>query len=327
MKQIAILTTGGTIAMREDKAAGGAIPALGAHDFQPALAGLPVTTSIDPVCNLPSAHFSLETLWTIRERTVAAVSRPEVDGVVITHGTDVLEETATLLDLSVDSDKPVVLTGAMRTASELGYEGFANLSAAIRVAVSDAAAALGTLVVFNDTVHAARYVTKAHTQDIGAFESPAWGPLGRLDVDGVHIAWRVSRRSVTTSQLEARVTLIKLTAGAEPDLLRCAVHDDTRGVVLETLGGGRVPPTWLPVIEDALSQGVVMVTASRCVGGPVGDRYGYEGAQGHLRRLGCLPAGYLNGQKARIALMVVLGAGLTGEDLRDVWVDVALRSP
>ncbi|MDH7485424.1 MAG: asparaginase [Anaerolineae bacterium] len=323
MKHIVILTTGGTIAMRYDETAGGAVPALGGADFRAALADLPLAITVEEICNLPSAHFTLDTLWAIRQCAAAHAARPDIDGIVITHGTDVLEETAMLLDLTVEGDKPLVLTGAMRTASEPGYDGFANLAAAVRVAASDAARGLGALVVFNDTVHAARYVTKTHTQALDTFRSPGWGPLGRLDADGLHIAWRVARRTIPCSRLERRVELIKLAVGMEPDALRQAVARGLRGVVLEALGGGRVPPWWLPVIGQAVEGGVTVVIASRCPAGRVGDRYGYAGAQRDLRAMGCLPAGVLNGLKARIGLMVLLGAGLEGDALRAAWAQIA----
>ena len=331
-KHIVILTTGGTIAMRHDETAGGAVPALGSADFRAALAQLPVTLTTEEVCNLPSAHFTLDTLWAIRQRAAAHIARPDVDGIVITHGTDVLEETAMLLDLTVDSAKPVVITGAMRTASELGYEGFANLAVAVQVAASDTALDLGTLVVFNDTVHAARYVTKTHAQATDTFRSPGWGPLGRFDADGLHVAWRLARRTIACPELEQSVSLIKLAVGTEPDGLRQAVTSGIRGVVLEALGGGRVPPWWLPPIREAIEAGVVVVVASRCPAGRVGDRYGYVGAQRDLRAAGCLPAGYLNGQKARIGLMVVLGAGLEEGTLSRAWQQmltppIPLQSP
>jgi L-asparaginase len=196
MAHILILTTGGTIAMRHDASLGGATPKMEASEFvdalpQALLAGLQLESA--PVVNLPSSHFTLDTLWQIRQQVVAAVARPEVDGLLVTHGTDVLEETALLLDLTVDSPKPVVLTGAMRTVTQLGYDGFANLAAAVRVAASPQARDLGTLVVLNDEVHAARTVTKTHTLRVDTFRSPAWGPLGRVDGEQVHISSLVAR--------------------------------------------------------------------------------------------------------------------------------------
>jgi len=147
---VAILTTGGTIAMRHDAAAGGAIPLLGADELTAALPpGLPELET-EEVINLPSSHFRLDTLWAIRERVAELVAESGVDGVVITHGTDTLEETAYLLDVTVPGDKPIVLTGAMRTASDAGYEGYANLLAAVRVAAAPQARGLGAVVVLND---------------------------------------------------------------------------------------------------------------------------------------------------------------------------------
>jgi len=298
VKRVVILTTGGTIAMRHDDAAGGAVPALEAAEYHTAVASLPISFSVDAVCNLPSAHFTLDTLWEIQ--------RP-----------------AMLLDLTVDSGKPVVLTGAMRTASDAGFDGFANLSSAVRVAASEPARGLGTLVVLNDTVHAARYVTKTNTQSTDTFQSPGWGPLGRIDSDGLHVACHLNQRTFVTPALESRVELIKLSVGMQPDALCHELGRGTRGIVIEALGGGRVPPWWLPHIRSAVTAGVPVVVASRCLSGRVGDRYGYAGAQRDLRSAGCFPAGCLNGQKARIALMVVLGAGLEKPALWPAWQRIA----
>jgi len=319
MKHIVLLTTGGTIAMRHDEASGGAIPALDLQDLLGRLASLSAHVSSESICNLPSSHFSLDTLWSIRDRARWHLQRPEVDGVVITHGTDVLEETATLLDLTVAGDKPIVLTGAMRTASDSGYDGPINLADSIQVASSPNAVGLGTLVCFNRSVHAARFVTKTHTHALGTFQSPDWGPVGALDADGLRIAWRPEHFAIATDMLEPRVTLLKLTVGMDPSMLAWAIEQGARGVVLETLGGGRVPLTWIQPLAQASTAGVTVVTASRCPRGRVGDSYGYPGAQSSLRALGCLPAGCLNGQKARIALMVVLGAGLERSVLEAKW--------
>lgn len=316
---VAILTTGGTIAMRHDAAAGGAVPTLGAADFMNALPeGLPGLRT-EELVNLPSSHFTLETLMTIRERVAALAMEPDVTGIVITHGTDTMEETAYLLDLTVPGDKPIALTGAMRTASDVGYEGYANLLAAVRVAAAPQARGLGAVVLFNDEIHAARRVTKMHTLSPATFQSPGWGPVGRVEGDRVIVERRPERRVLPWRGLEPNVHLLKLTVGVETDLLEDALARDARGVVIEALGGGRVPVWWLPVIERARERGVMVMIASRCPSGRVWDAYGYPGAYRTLADLGCLFAEGLNGQKARIKLMVVLAATRKADQVAELW--------
>ena len=318
---IAVLTTGGTIAMQHDAAAGGAVPTLGAADFTAALpAGLPELRT-EELVNLPSSHFTLETLQTIRERVAALAAEPGVAGIVVTHGTDTLEETAYLLDLTVPGEKPVVLTGAMRTASDVGYEGYANLLAAVRVAAAPQARGLGAVVVLNDEIHAARHVTKMHTLSPATFQSPGWGSVGRVEGDSVIVGQQPERRVLPWRGLEPNVPLLKLVVGMDSGLLEDALDRGARGLVIEALGGGRVPPWWLPAIERARAQGLPVVIASRCPSGRVWDAYGYPGAYRTLAGLGCLFAEGLNGQKARIKLMVVLAAAETADEVVELWND------
>jgi len=319
---IAILTTGGTIAMQYDAEAGGAIPILGADELTAVLpSGLP-QLEVEEVVRMPSSHFRLDTLCAIRERVAELVAEPDVGGVVITHGTDTLEETAYLLDLTVPGEKPVVLTGAMRAASDVGYEGQANLLAAVRVAAAPQTRGLGAVVVFNDEIHAARYVTKMHTLSTATFQSPGWGPLGRMEGNAVIVERRPERRVLPWRGLEPNVVLLKLAVGMEADLLESALARPVRGMVIEALGGGRVPPWWLPAIERAQAQGVSVVIASRCPSGRVWDAYGYPGAYHSLADLGCLFAEGLNGQKARIKLMVVLAAAQGADEVAELWREV-----
>jgi L-asparaginase len=321
-KRVLILTTGGTIAMRHDPALGGALPKMGASDFASALPRElldNVELESAEIVNLPSSHFTLDTLWQIRQVVETAVGRPEIDGVVVTHGTDVLEETALLLDLTIDTPKPVVLTGAMRTATQVGYDGFANLAAALRVAASTDSRDLGTLVVLNDELHAARFVTKGHTLRLDTFHSPAWGPLGRVEGEQVVVGSRVARRFIRCSALETRVELLKLTVGAQPAALEDLLARGVRGVVIEALGGGRIPPWWFATIEGTIRAGVTVVVGSRCPSGRVWDPYGYPGAVRDAVAAGCLLAEGLNGQKARIKLMVVLGATREQAEIERLW--------
>ncbi len=319
---VAVLTTGGTIAMWDDEKAGGAVPQLGAADFA---AGLPADIPelrTEEIVNLPSSHFTLETLEAIRVRVADWVERPDISGVVVTHGTDTMEETAYLLDVTVPGERPIVLTGAMRTASGVGYDGYANLLAAVRVAAAAQARGLGAVIVFNDEIHAARRVTKMHTLSPATFQSPAWGPIGRLEGDRAVIQQRSRRAVLPWHGLARDVILLKLAVGVGPAALEDALSHGARGVVLEALGGGRVPPWWLPAIQQARERGCVVVVASRCPSGQVWDAYGYSGAYRSLVDLGCLFANDINGQKARIRLMVLLAAAQTDEELITMWADV-----
>jgi L-asparaginase len=319
MSTIVILTTGGTIAMKRDEAAGGAVPTLQGSDFLAILPpGLP-ELHVEEYCNLPSAHFALDTLWGLRGRVAELLDKPEIDGVVVTHGTDVMEESAYLLDLTVPGDKPIVLTGAMRTTSQIGYEGLANLVSAVRVAASPQAKGLGAMIVMNDEIHAARFVTKTHTQSVDTFKSLSFGSLGRVDGDEVVIGQRVTRQWIPCNCLEPNVALIKLAVGVDDSFLRYVVEKGAKGVVIEALGGGRVPPWWMPTIHQAVEVGVTVVIASRCPSGRVWDGYGYEGAYKDLRGAGVLFADGLNGQKARLKLMVILEAAENESAIPQLW--------
>jgi L-asparaginase len=323
MARVHIIATGGTIAMAQDEHGGGAVLSLSGMDFlrrlnSQAREDLPELTS-EEYGPLPSSHFTVQHLWGLRERVAAAVVGPDVDGVVLTHGTDTLEETAYLLDLTVAGDKPMVVTGAMRVASQPGYEGISNLLAAINVAASPQARGLGGLVVLNEEIHAARDVTKMHTLSPSTFQSPFWGPVGRIEGNCVIIGRRVERHTISCPRLEPRVYLFKMAVGTDAQLLHHAVALGARGVVIETFGGGRVSPWWLEAIEAAIAEGVAVVATTRCPAGRLYDPYRYVGAYHDLVRVGCLLAQGLNGQKARLRLMAALGAAQDSEDLRSIW--------
>lgn len=311
MDRVIVISTGGTISMVQDVNRGGAAPELSGEKMLSGLGiprGLAKVEVID-LFRLPSAHLTLKDIWTIREKVVEYATRAGVTGVVVSMGTDVLEEVAYLLDITTPGETPVVVTGAMRTASSVGWDGGANLLAAIRTAIAKEVRGLGTLVVLNDEVHAARYVTKVHTQALETFRSPGWGPIGRLDGDEVIVGMRVEPQDVIDCQgLEPAVYLIKLAAGMDDGFLRYALEQGARGVVLEVFGGGRVPPWWMPTIRQAAADGVPVVAVSRCPAGRLYDSYRFEGSYRDLVEAGVLFAQDLNGPKARIRLMAALDA-------------------
>ncbi len=306
--KIAVITTGGTIAMRDEGRGG--VPALGPDEL---LAHLPADlrqqarVDVEAFSNVPSSHFTLNHVWQLRKAVVDRLGRLYVRGAVITHGTDTMEETAYLLDVTVPGERPVVLTGAMFRADEAGYDGFRNVADALRVALDPGAWGRGAMIVMNGEVHAARYAVKVKSHGADAFASPGRGPMGRIIGDRVHWYWNVERDVIPVREIEPDVYLLKATLGAPDTLLRALVQQRPRGIVIEGFGGGRVPPGWMEPIREAVQQGTVVVVASRCPAGHTGDEYGYAGACRDLEAAGVVLAGELNGLKARLKLMAALG--------------------
>lgn len=314
MTRIVVMTTGGTISTR-DVDGSGAKPVLRGEDLLQAIPGLNTVAEVEvaELAFVPGAFMTLATMQQMSTRAQQILARPEVTGLVVTHGTDTLEESAYLLHLTVASEKPVVFTGAMRNSSQIGFDGYRNLSDAIRVATSPAARALGTLVVLNEEIHSARWVTKTNGQKEDTFKSPATGPLGVIYGDGPRIFTHPMPRTVLPTRLETKVDLIRLSVDCDDKFIRCAVDAKSQGLVLEVFGGGRVNPTLLPAIERAIAARTQVVATTRAVSGNMWDMYGYEGAFRDLQRRGVLFAHDLPGHKARLKLMVALGNRLSGD--------------
>ncbi|NMA87458.1 MAG: asparaginase, partial [Tissierellia bacterium] len=231
----------------------------------------------------------------------------DITAVVVTHGTDTLEETAYLLDLTINTEKPVIVVGAMRNSSELGYDGSSNLSAAICTGISKNAKNKGVLVVMNNEVNAASEVTKTNTLSLDTFKSPEFGPLGIVDNDEV-IFYRdiVNRQFINTVEIEEKVGLLKTGPGMESDIIDFYIDNGYKGIVIEALGRGNIPPKMIDGIKNAIEKNIPIVMVSRCPTGRVLDTYGYEGGGKHLRDLGVIFGKNLPGQKARIKLMLIL---------------------
>jgi len=316
---IVLVFTGGTISMRYDAAAGGAVPALAGKDILELVPQLNeiADLEVDEFGSFPGPHMTAERMWELRERIEKHVARRDVEGVVVTHGTDSLEESAYLVARSLSSEKPIVFTGAMRTASALGWDGPANLGASVRVAASEEAKGFGVLVVMNDRIFAGLDVTKAHTHMLDSFESPGLGPLGVVD-DG-HVIFRRALPSpsnlVDAPRLGGPVDIVYAYPGADSRLLDAA-RQEGRGVVIAAMGRGNVPPAMVPGIERWLADGKPVVVASRALRGRVGPTYGYPGGGRRLQDLGVILAGSRRPQQARIDLMLALGAAV---DVRELF--------
>jgi L-asparaginase len=321
-KRVAIFFTGGTISMKFDPAIGAAVPALSGREIIENVPGLGEIAEIEIIDfgRFPGPHMTPPRMMELSLLLREAIARSDVDGAVVTHGTDTLEETAYFLDLTVATGKPVVVTGAMRNSSELGWDGPSNLLAATRVAASSQCCDLGVLVVFNETILAAADTTKTHTEAFDTFQSPDFGALGVVD-KGTVILRRTPepRLHLDTSAVVEPVYLIKMAAGADSTLIDACITGGAKGLLIEGLGRGNVPPDSVPGIERAIGEGIPVVVASRCLRGRVFESYGYYGGNKQLRRAGAISAGFLNGQKARIKLMLALSVTKDLSEIRNMF--------
>lgn len=319
---IAVVFTGGTISMRRNAATGGAVPTMRGGELLAMAPGIDeiAPLEIDEWATMPGAHLTVGEVWALRSRIAHHVSRPEVTGVVVTHGTDTLEESAYLAARSIPTRKAVVFTGAMRTADEASWDGPANLLDAVRVAAHPSAQEYGVLVVFGGRIFTAADVTKVHTHLLEAFESPGLGPVGVVDGDAV-----IFRRALVAEppllmpdQLATPVDIVYAYVGGDGRLLDAA-RSDGLGVVVAALGRGNTNPPMFEAIGRWLAAGKPVVVTSRTPRGRVGPTYGFVGGGRSLRDAGVIFAGARRPQQARIDLMLALGSGLRGPALASVF--------
>ncbi len=256
--------------------------------------------------NMPSPHITPQRMFELAKIVDHKVR--DYDGIVITHGTDTLEETAYMLDLVLTTRKPVILTAAMRSGSELGLDGPRNIVGSVRVAVHHESIDKGVLVVMNDEIHTAHDVVKADTGKLEAFSSPNYGILGIVDTDRVVYHRKLLfRENVWTNEIELNIDLIKAVAGMDGRFIETSIEKGAKGIVIEAFGRGNLPLEMLDSLRKAIARDIVVVVTSRVFKGRVLPEYGYEGGGFHLQKLGLILGEDLKGPKARIKLMALFG--------------------
>lgn len=307
-KKILVIHTGGTISMSEDASTGAVKPT----DYNPLtektkeLLSLAELLVEDPF-HLPSPHITPKEMLKLKEIIEGYIAKENICGVVITHGTDTLEETAYFLELTVQTHLPIVVTGAMRSSNEIGSDGLYNLISSIRVAVCDEAKNKGVLVVLNDEIHTAENVTKTHTSNVSTFQSPQYGPIGIVTKRGVVFHHAPTKREYyPIVDVTKKVILIKAHAGMDSSLLMAIRDLNFDGIVIEALGQGNLPPATIQGVKALTEKKIPIVLVSRCFNGIAQDVYGYDGGGKHLKELGVIFSNGLNGQKARIKLLIGL---------------------
>jgi L-asparaginase len=323
MKKILIIHTGGTISMREDEETGAVRPedTHPFHDVAPPLASLG-DIHIEELFHLPSPHITPQEMLQLRNRIEEKIANEQMEGIVITHGTDTLEETAYFLDLTVRTDVPIVVTGAMRSSNEIGADGLYNLISSVKVAGSEEARGKGVLVVLNDEIHTAKNVTKTHTSNIATFQSPQYGPIGIVTKRGVFFHHAPTQRTTYPVQtISKNVILLKAYAGMDEAIFHAIQTLQLDGVVIEALGQGNLPPRAAKGVRSLIDAGIPVVLVSRCFNGIVQDIYGYEGGGKQLKEMGVIFSNGLNGQKARIKLLVALEITNDPQKLQEMFME------
>lgn len=310
MKKIVVITTGGTIAMKYDTLTQGLVPAVSGSDLIEAVPQLREIAEVEVIefSNVPSGHVTPQMMFELARLVDDYAARADVGGIVITHGTDTLEETAYMLSLATKTTKPICITGAMRGATEAGPDGAANILAAVMTAASDEATAKGALVVLNDEIHAAAEVSETHTTSCSTFRSPGWGPIGHVYFDRVVFRRQpLNLEKICPPTLVDDICLLKTYAGMDTYLFKVLADKPIRGLVVEALGCGNVSPAVKEGIEYVRSKNIPVVLASRVHSGCVVPAYSYLGSVKSMTGSKIILAGELTGQKARIKLMLALG--------------------
>jgi L-asparaginase len=299
-REVLVLATGGTIAMRGERA----VPAAGPSELLAAV-GLDGVEARE-LLGLPGAHVGLADALLVARTAAAEAARGR--GIVVTHGTDTLEETAVLCDLLHGGEAPIVFTGAIRPASAPGADGPANLIDAVAVAGAAVAAGLGCVVVFGGEIHAARGARKVDSAGPSAFGSPGGGPIGRVVEGRLALRARPVRpeRALAPERLDFQVPVVVATLGDDLAVLDAPAD----GAVLAAFGGGHLSPGGLARLRDATQRMPVVLAVRPERGALLSSTYGFEGAEGDLRATGAIPAAALSPQAARMKLLACLGCAL-----------------
>lgn len=308
-KKVVVVATGGTIAMKYDEASQGLVPACSGEDLAAAVPGLANVAPLEflQFSNIASPAMTPQNMWDLHIRIEEILARDDVAGVIVTHGTDTLEETSYFLDLLHHGEKPIVTTAAMRGAGDTSPDGPMNIYCAVKTAASSEARGMGVLVCLNETLHAPGEVTKTHSANPATFQSPWWGPVGYVDCDKIVLRRKsLGVKRFRPSALTARVDVIKAMTGSGREYIDFAVAQGCKGIVIEGFGRGNLPPAMIPGIADAVQKGVAVVLTTRTVGGRVLDVYGYPGSVTDSRRAGIAMGGEISAAKARLKLMLLL---------------------
>lgn len=308
MKKIVLLTTGGTIAMKKDEVTGGLVPAVSGKDLAAAVPGLAsvADVKVEAISNIPSGHMTLQHMWKLSQR-IDELAKEDVDGFVVTHGTDTLEETAFFLAITLHTEKPVCVTGAMRGASEISADGPGNILSAVRIAASEEAKGMGVLVSLMDRIYTAWDVTKSHSTNPDTFCDFQYGPIGTVYPKEIIFARRpLTHIKIHPVHVDAKVWILPTWSGMDGEILSCMKSANLDGLVIDSLGCGNVPPKLKEEIMEWGKTDISLLLTTRVTTGSVEEEYSYDGSALSMKEAGLILGGSLPAWKARILLTLAL---------------------
>ncbi|MBB6444725.1 L-asparaginase [Bacillus benzoevorans] len=310
VKKVALMTTGGTIASKET--AQGLLESGAMTGTELAsLCKLPdeIEIKVVDVLQVPSMHIHFQSMLLLRQAILDELKDPLICGIVVTHGTDTLEETSYFLDLTIHDHRPIVVTGSQRSPQQIGTDVFSNLRNSIFTAVDERLHDVGVVVVFNERIYSAKYVKKVHASNLQGFESFGYGYLGIIDNENVSIYQKpVTRECYSLSKGIPKVEIIKCYTGADGTFIDAAVACGAKGIIIEGVGRGQVSPFMMDSIKKALEKGVVMIVTTSAEEGKVYPAYSYVGSAFDLLKQGVILGEDYDSKKARIKLAVLLAS-------------------
>lgn len=316
-KKIVMLSTGGTIASKVNPETGLLTSGLMTGEELSEQCEIPKTIEIDvqSVFQIPSNAMTFGKLQQLKNKIIDTFKNDDVDGVVVTHGTDTLEETAYFLDLTINDTRPVIVTGSQRGPTVMGTDAYVNLRQAIILAANEQARDFGTLVLFNERAFSAKYIEKVHASNVAGFTSHGFGYLGSVDQERVYIYQKPMKREYYDLKQDLpEVEIIKCSLGSGTHFIDHAIDIGLEGIILEAPGRGHVPPVIMDSIRRAVNEGVHVILTTSAEEGEVKVVYDFPGSVHDLKKAGVILGKDYSSKKARIKLAVLLAAGKSNID-------------
>ncbi len=312
-RRVVLLSTGGTIASapgRDGRSVSGALP--GEVLVQQTALDTSITVEVRSVFQKPSNAITPDDWAVLRDQCETLIAEGGVDGIVISHGTDTLEDTAYYLECVLESPRvPVVLTGSQRVPNEVGTDAYANLRRAIELAAAEQSRGLGVLVQFNESIFSASFVRKVSSFQLHGFDAPGLGPAGYNDGGRVRILQRPMRQPRLRHEAALpRVDIVAVHAGADTGFLEAVLASGPAGIVIDGVGRGHVPPAWVAPIRAAVERGIKVLVSSSTLHGPTFQSYEFPGSLHDLEEAGAIGVSDLSARKVRIRLAILLAAGV-----------------